>query len=136
MKKFSIFFVFLVLLAIVLIVRDTGLYNKKLSLYKEFKMVENQLMKIDNILVEGEKIQDQISKLKKEKIKDPKAVSLLEKRGDALKLMMDEGREFFRSGKQRYLSLVKIYNKIPHTILVYRKSIPEKLSIHAFKSDI
>ena len=135
MKKFSIFVVFLIFLAIVLIIRDTGLYNKKLSLYKEFQMVEDQLMQIDNILVQGEEIQDQISQLKKEHSKDSKAASLLEEKGDALKLRMDEGRKFFRSQKQKYLSLVNTYNKIPLPIFLHRKSIPEKLAIHEFKSD-
>jgi hypothetical protein len=135
MKKFSVFVVFLIPLAIVLMVRDTGLYNKKLSLYKEFQMVEDQLMKVDNILVQGEEIQDKISQLKKEHNKDPKAVSLLEEKSDALKLKMDEGREFFRSRKQKYLSLVNTYNKIAHPIFLHRKSIPAKLSIHEFKSD-
>ena len=135
MKKFSIFVVFLILLAIVLIIRDAGLYNKKLSLYKQFQMVEDQLMTIDNILVEGEKIRDQIPQLKKEYSKVPKATSLLEKKGDALELKMDEARKFFRSRKQKYLSLVNTYNKIPHPIFLHRKSIPEKLAMHEFKSD-
>lgn len=135
MKKLSIFIVFLILLAIVFIIRDTGLYNKKLSLYKEFQMVEDQLMKIDNILVEGEKIRDQISQLKKDNIKDPKASSLLEERGNDLELKMNEAREFFRILKQEYLSLVNTYNKIPHPILLHRKLIPEKLSIDELKND-
>jgi hypothetical protein len=135
MKKYSIFIVFLLLLAIVVTIRDNGLYNKKLSLYKEFQMIEDQLMQIDNILIQGEEIQDEISQLKKEHSKNPKAASLLKEKSDTLKLKMDEGREIFRSQKQTYLSLANIYNKIPHPIFLHKKSIPEKLTMHEFRSN-
>lgn len=135
MKKLSIFIGFLTLLAIVLIVRDAGLYNKKLSIYKQFQIVEEELMMIDHFLVKGEQIQDQISLLKKENRKDQKTVSLIEQ-GDALLLRMDEAKELFRSRKQNYLSLIHTYNTIPHPIFLHKKSIPEKLSIHEFKSNL
>jgi hypothetical protein len=134
MKKLSIFIGFLILLAIVLVIRDTGFYSRKLSIYKQFQIVEDELMRIDDILVKGEQIQDQISLLKKESRKDQKTVSLIEQ-GDALLLRMDEAKELFRSRKQKYLSLIHIYNKIPHPIFLHKKSIPEKLSIHEFKSN-
>jgi hypothetical protein len=135
MKKLSILVSFLILLAIVLVIRDTGLYNKKLSIYKQFQIVEDELMMIDHFLVKGEQIYDQISLLKKENRKDQKTVSLIEK-GDALLLRMDEAKELFKSRKQQYLSLVHTYNTIPHPIFLHKKAVPENLSIHEFKSNL
>ncbi|MBN1254222.1 MAG: hypothetical protein JXA50_03020 [Deltaproteobacteria bacterium] len=92
-------------------------------------------MMIDDFLVKGEQIQDQISFLKNENRKDQRTISLIEQ-GDALLLRMDEAKEHFRSRKQNYLSLVHTYNTIPHPIFLHKKSIPEKLSMQEFKSNL